>query len=325
MCSRPNVKHDSHISIYAHFVFQEPKLRSELMRALKYGGKISEIRDIVSSGADLNSPGTKPTLMPEVQTYPLMLAVCDRNSEAVQLMLDSGADPNICYEYVREGRDCCLRPLSEAARPDILTMLLDAGAEINAQMRSIHDTETALLRAAHFQPSIGDLLIERGADLNMRDESGRTALYRAINNFNHDLAAHLVQVSWEVCPLYLDKSYALQWRHNQPDGVSNHRRLVCLLSRLFRRRSKKISKLRVTGLCEGNSPVTGEFPAEKPVTRKMFPFDDVIVSQIVMSEQCWTWRDSEWDISDNQISPIIPFLFYQIKLSEIDWYYRYKR
>ena len=29
------------------------------------------------------------------------------------------------------------------------------------------------------------------------------------------------------------------------------------------RRSKKISKLRVTGLCVGNSPVTGEFPAQK--------------------------------------------------------------
>ena len=36
----------------------------------------------------------------------------------------------------------------------------------------------------------------------------------------------------------------------------------CLLNRLFRRRSKKISKLRVTGLCAGNSPVTGEFPAQ---------------------------------------------------------------
>ena len=28
-------------------------------------------------------------------------------------------------------------------------------------------------------------------------------------------------------------------------------------------RSKKTSKLRVTGLCEGNSPVTGEFPAQR--------------------------------------------------------------
>ena len=55
----------------------------------------------------------------------------------------------------------------------------------------------------------------------------------------------------------------LQWRHNGHDGVSNHRRLDCLLNRLFRRSSKKTSKLLVTGLCEGNSPVTGEFPAQK--------------------------------------------------------------
>ena len=44
------------------------------------------------------------------------------------------------------------------------------------------------------------------------------------------------------------------------------------INRLFRRRSKKTSKLRVTGLCGGNSPVTGEFPSQ----REMFPFDDVI-------------------------------------------------
>ena len=36
----------------------------------------------------------------------------------------------------------------------------------------------------------------------------------------------------------------------------------CLLNRLFRRKSKKTSKLRVTGLCAGNSPGTGEFPAQ---------------------------------------------------------------
>ena len=35
----------------------------------------------------------------------------------------------------------------------------------------------------------------------------------------------------------------------------------CLLNRLFRRRLKKTSKPRVTGLCAANSPVTGEFPA----------------------------------------------------------------
>ena len=63
---------------------------------------------------------------------------------------------------------------------------------------------------------------------------------------------------------------ALQWRHHGPGDVSNHQPLHCLLNRLFSLRSKKTLKLRVTGLHEGNSPVNGEFPAQLPVTRKMF-------------------------------------------------------
>ena len=57
--------------------------------------------------------------------------------------------------------------------------------------------------------------------------------------------------------------YPLQWRHNKRNGVSNQRRLGCLLNRLFRSRLKKTSKLRVTGLCEGNPPVTGWFPSQR--------------------------------------------------------------
>ena len=52
-------------------------------------------------------------------------------------------------------------------------------------------------------------------------------------------------------------------RHNENDGVWNHQPHDCLLNRLFRRRSKKTSKLRVTGLCAGNSPVTDEFPTQR--------------------------------------------------------------
>ena len=62
--------------------------------------------------------------------------------------------------------------------------------------------------------------------------------------------------SWNVIV-----SCSLQWRQNGLDGVSNPQTLHCLLSRLFGCRSKKISKLRVTGLCAGNAPGTGEFPA----------------------------------------------------------------
>ena len=59
----------------------------------------------------------------------------------------------------------------------------------------------------------------------------------------------------------------LHWRHNGRDGVSNHRPHHCLLHRLFGRRSKKTSKLRVTGLCAGNSPVTREFPTQMASNR----------------------------------------------------------
>ena len=55
---------------------------------------------------------------------------------------------------------------------------------------------------------------------------------------------------------------SLHWRHNEHDGVSNHQPNDCLLKRLFGCISKKTSKLRVTGLCVGNSPVTVEFPAQ---------------------------------------------------------------
>ena len=70
--------------------------------------------------------------------------------------------------------------------------------------------------------------------------------------------------------------YTLHWRHNGRDCVSNHQPHDCLLNRLFRHRSNKTSKLRVTCLCVGKSPGPMNSPHKWPVTRKMFPFDDVI-------------------------------------------------
>ena len=76
-----------------------------------------------------------------------------------------------------------------------------------------------------------------------RDKSGSSTL------------SHLMQKRLSIT--------TLQLRHNEYDGISNHQRFDCLLNRLFRHRENKISKPRVTGLCEGNSPVTGEFPAQR--------------------------------------------------------------
>ena len=62
---------------------------------------------------------------------------------------------------------------------------------------------------------------------------------------------------------YHGMTYPLQWCHNERHCVSNHWRLGCLLSRLLSRKSGKISKLRITGLCELNSPVTGGFLSQR--------------------------------------------------------------
>ena len=64
------------------------------------------------------------------------------------------------------------------------------------------------------------------------------------------------------------QGYPLQWSHNERDGVSNHQPHDCLLKLALRCRSKKTSKLRVTSLCVGNSPVTGEFPAQRASNAK---------------------------------------------------------
>ena len=55
---------------------------------------------------------------------------------------------------------------------------------------------------------------------------------------------------------------SLQWCHNGRDGVSYHQPHHCLFNSLLRHRSKKTPRLGVTGLCAGNSPGTGEFPAQ---------------------------------------------------------------
>ena len=100
---------------------------------------------------------------------------------------------------------------------------------------------------------------------------------------------------------------SLRWRHNDRAGVSNHQPHACLLNRVFRRRSKKISKLRVTGLCAGNSPGPVNSPHKGPVTRKMFSFDDVIMilrpilSKVVIINVRYlamcvnTWECAIWD------------------------------
>ena len=91
--------------------------------------------------------------------------------------------------------------------------------------------------------------------------------YNAVQIY-HDITYGVAKTATERKPLshrYIPQAtlcshsqVTLPWRHNERDGVSNQQLLDALLNRLFRLRSKKTSKLIVTGLCEGNSTVTSE-------------------------------------------------------------------
>ena len=96
---------------------------------------------------------------------------------------------------------------------------------------------------------------------------------------------------------------SLRWRHNGREGVPNHQPHDCLHNRVFRHISKATSKLRVTGLCEGGSPATGKFPAQKASNAKMSPFDDVIMflSYIINKSQCKLHQSRKVKVLNNCI------------------------
>ena len=114
---------------------------------------------------------------------------------------------------------------------------------------------------------------------SLRHQSDKVVYSALYNNYIQDscllcfetcsLGLHsLVQLKscvlwyWHIIATYSIPHKTLQWRHNGHDSVSNQQPHDCLLYLLFRRRSKKTSKLRVTGLCVGKSPGSVDFPAQ---------------------------------------------------------------
>ena len=94
----------------------------------------------------------------------------------------------------------------------------------------------------------------------------------------------------------------LQGRHNGRESVSNYQPHDCLLSRLFRRRSRKYQSSASLAFVRGIHRGPVNCPHKWPVTRKMFPFDDVIMQvtatrylheasfQIIRSDLTWIYR-----------------------------------
>ena len=77
------------------------------------------------------------------------------------------------------------------------------------------------------------------------------------------------------CILHACECSTLPWRHNEHDGVTNHQRLDCLNADQ-RKHQSSASLASVRGI--HRRPVNS--PHKGPVTRKMFPFDDVIMKAV---------------------------------------------
>ena len=72
--------------------------------------------------------------------------------------------------------------------------------------------------------------------------------------------------------------HSLQWRHNERDGISNHRRLDCLLNHLIGADQRKYQNSASLAFVREIHRWTVNSLHKGPLTWKKFPFDDIIIS-----------------------------------------------
>ena len=106
----------------------------------------------------------------------------------------------------------------------------------------------------------------------------------------------LMVLLWSSYPCFL---WSLQWRHNGRDSVSNHHPHPCLLNVYSGADQRKHQSSASLAFVRGIHRWAVNSPHKWPVTRKMFPFDDVIMvasvpfgkgCEKIMNYQC-TWNE----------------------------------
>jgi ankyrin repeat protein len=151
-------------------------------------GSVEAAKVLLAHGVDVNSKEQWR------QQTPLMWAVAESHPEMAQELIAHGADVNarqVTWNWERqmtkEPREKWmplggLTPLLFAARQgclDCARILLKAGAEINAA--DPNNISPALLAVINGHYDFAAFLLDQGADPNIADETGRTALYAAVD------------------------------------------------------------------------------------------------------------------------------------------------
>jgi ankyrin repeat protein len=133
----------------------------------------------VKTAESLLSAGVDPDAPDRYGATPLYYAASFNQSEIVQLLLAYHADPNARVSInTRDASQTTTTPLQSAAglgNVRITRILIAAGASVNTKGAS---GRTALLAAGN-QLGVMQLLIESGADINVRDREGVSPLDNA--------------------------------------------------------------------------------------------------------------------------------------------------
>ena len=90
------------------------------------------------------------------------------------------------------------------------------------------------------------------------------------------LTVHLTRKQYWICNLQRHARSTLQWRNNERDGASNHQNIYSTIySGTDQRKHQSFASLAAAVRGIHRWPVNSTHRG--PVTRKMFPFDDVIM------------------------------------------------
>ena len=129
---------------------------------------------------------------------PLCCAAADGNVDILSCLIENGADINAC-----EGDRCTpLMMASAGGHVNAVTVLTDLGADVTLKSK---DGKTALHHAVHdgYRVSVSldevlSCLIKNGAEVNARDQSGRTPLMEACRHCRANVVTFLIEHGAEV-------------------------------------------------------------------------------------------------------------------------------